>query len=192
MNYINKDEIKRITGKSDSTIKKFIQGVKNGVIKPVDELVSLDELTSQSITKNKQVQTLVNEVFVKSYFNINELKNQADEIINKLESDYINRVNQSKKRANQLNEPVNQLGVNNLLINKLSDEVEYLRGLLAEKERKNDELTNQLMSTNNRLFEVTETNQKLLQNQQILQQTQQTKSIEEDTQKPRKWWQFKK
>ena len=79
-----------------------------------------------------------------------------------------------------------------MLINKLSDEVEYLRGLLAEKERKNDELTSQLMTTNNRLFEVTETNQKLLQNQQILQQTQQTKSIEVDTQKPRKWWQFKK
>ena len=192
MNYINKDEIKRITGKSDSTIKKFIQGVKNGVIKPVDELVSLDELTSQSITKNKQVQTLVNEIFVKSYFNINELNNQADEIINKLESDYINKVNQSKNKVNQLNEPVNQLGVNDLLINKLSDEVEYLRGLLAEKERKNDELTTQLMSTNNRLFELTETNQNLLQNQQILQQTQQTKSIEEDTHKPRKWWQFKK
>ena len=185
MNYINKDEIKRITGKSDSTIKKFIQGIRHGVIKPVDGLVSLDELTSQSITKNKQVQILVNEIFVKSYFNINELNNQADEIINKLESDYIDKVN-------QLNEPVNQLGANDLLINKLSDEIEYLRGLLAEKERKNDELTTQLMSTNNRLFEVTETNQKLLQNQQILQQTQQTKSIEEDTQKPRKWWQSKK
>jgi hypothetical protein len=178
MNYINKDEIKRITGKSDSTIKKFIQGVKNGVIKPVDELVSLDELTSQSITKNKQVQTLVNEIFVKSYFNLNGFSDELK--------------NQSEEKVNQLNEPVNQLGVNDLLINKLSDEVEYLRGLLAEKERKNDELTTQLMNTNNRLFEVTETNQKLLQNQQILQQTQQTKSIEEDTQKPRKWWQSKK
>jgi len=177
-NFINKDDIKRITGKSESTVKKFIQGVKNGTIKPVDELVSDDELTSQSLTKNKQVQILVNEIFVKSYFNINGLNNQFED--------------QFKKDDNQLNEPVNQLGVNNLLINKLTDEVEYLRGLLAEKERKNDELTTQLMTTNNRLFEVTETNQKLLQNQQILQQTQQTKSIEEDTQKPRKWWQFKK
>jgi hypothetical protein len=185
MNYINKDEIKRITGKSESTIKKFIHGVKNGLIKPVDGLVSLDELTSQSVTKNKQVQTLVNEIFVKSYFNINGLNNERDKIVDTLESDYIDKVN-------QLNEPVNQLGGNELLINKLSNEVEYLRGLLAEKERKNDELTTQLMSTNNRLFEITETNQKLLQNQQILQQTQQTKSIEEDTQKPRKWWQFKK
>lgn len=177
-NFINKDDIKRITGKSESTVKKFIQGVKNGTIKPVDELVSGDELTSQSLTKNKQVQILVNEIFVKSYFNINGLNNQY--------------ADQFKKDDNQLNEPVNQLGVNDLLINKLTNEVEYLRGLLAEKERKNDELTTQLMTTNNRLFEVTETNQKLLQNQQILQQTQQTKSIEEDTQKPRKWWHFKK
>jgi len=192
MNYINKDEIKRITGKSESTIKKFIQGVKNGLIKPVDGLVSLDELTSQSVTKNKQVQTLVNEIFVKSYFNINGLNNERDKIVDTLESDYIDKVNQFKNKVNQLNEPVNQLGGNDLLVNKLTDEVEYLRGLLAEKERKNDELTTQLMSTNNRLFEITETNQKLLQNQQILQQTQQTKSIEEDTQKPRKWWQFKK
>ncbi len=178
MNYINKDEIKRITGKSESTIKKFIQSVKNGTIKPVDELVDFGDLTSQSITKNKQVQTLVNEIFVKSYFNIDGFNNEFK--------------NQSENKVNQLNEPVNQLGINDLLINKLTDEVEYLRGLLAEKERKNDELTTQLMTTNNRLFEVTETNQKLLQNQQILQQTQQTKSIEEDTQKPRKWWQFKK
>jgi hypothetical protein len=178
MNYINKDEIKRITGKSESTIKKFIHGVKNGLIKPVDGLVSADDLTSQSVTRNKQIQTLVNEIFVKSYFNINGFNDEFK--------------NQSEEKANQLNEPVNQLGVNDLLVNKLTDEVEYLRGLLAEKERKNDELTTQLMSTNNRLFEITETNQKLLQNQQILQQTQQTKSIEEDTQKPRKWWQFKK
>jgi hypothetical protein len=178
MNYINKDEIKRLTGKSESTIKKFILSVKNGTIKPVDELVNIGDLTSHNITKNKQVQTLINEVFVKSYFNLNGFNDEFK--------------NQSEEKVNQLNEPVNQLGVNDLLINKLSDEVEYLRGLLAEKERKNDELTTQLMSTNNRLFEITETNQKLLQNQQILQQTQQTKSIEEDTQKPRKWWQSKK
>ena len=191
MNYINKDEIKRITGKSDSTIKKFIQGVKNGTIKPENELVDLENLTSQTLTKNKQVQILVNEVFVHTYFNINELKNKYKQKNNELESEYKENNNELENNVIQLNEPVNQLGVNDLLISKLSEEVEYLRGLLAEKERKNDELTTQLMSTNNRLFEVTETNQKLLQNQQILQQTQQTKNIEEDTGK-RKWWQRKR
>jgi hypothetical protein len=173
MNYINKDEIKRITGKSESTIKKFIQSVKNGTIQSVDERVKLEGLTSQQTTRNKQIQTLVNELFVRSYFNIDGLKQKIDRL---------------SEPVNKLNEPVT--GVNDLLINKLNDEVEYLRGLLAEKERKNDELTTQLISTNNRLFEVTETNQKLLQNQQILQQTQQTKSIEEGTKKAGKWWQL--
>jgi hypothetical protein len=178
MKFLTKEEIKALTGKSETTVKKFIQKVKNGAVDGVSELVQKEGLTSQQLTRNKQIQILVNEIFVKSYFNIDGFNDEFK--------------NQSEEKVNQLNEPVNQSGVNDLLINKLSNEVEYLRGLLAEKERKNDELTTQLMSTNNRLFEITETNQKLLQNQQILQQTQQTKSIEEDTQKPRKWWQFKK
>lgn len=175
MNFLDKQEIKELTGKSESTIKKFIQGVKNGDIKPVDKQVSHGDLTRQKLTRNKQVQTLVNELFVRLYFDINELKNQ------------------SVKDVEPVNKPVNINDDKSLIINNLQDEVNYLRGLLADKEKKNDELTNQLITTNNRLFEVTETNQKLLQNQQILQQTQQTKSLEENTEKPRKkWWQFKK
>lgn len=178
MNFIDKNEIKRITGKSESTIKKFIQSVKKGDIKPVDERVDIKDLTRQRLTRNKQVQILVNELFVKIHFDIDGLKNHLE--------------NQSKPVDERVNEPVKEERVNDLIINKLSDEVEYLRGLLAEKERKNEELTNQLMNTNNRLFEITETNQKLLQNQQILQQTQQTKSLEESPQKKRKWWQINK
>lgn len=178
MNFIDKNEIKRITGKSESTIKKFIQSVKKGDIKPVDERVNIKDLTRQRLTRNKQVQVLVNELFVKIHFDIDGLQNQLE--------------NQSKPVDERVNEPVKEEKVNDLIINKLSDEVEYLRGLLAEKERKNEELTNQLMNTNNRLFEITETNQKLLQNQQILQQTQQTKSLEESPQKKRKWWQRNK
>jgi hypothetical protein len=174
MNFIDKNEIKRITGKSESTIKKFIQSVKKGDIKPVDERVNIKDLTRQRLTRNKQVQILVNELFVKIHFDIDGLENQ------------------SKPVDERVNEPVKDVQINDLIVNKLSDEVEYLRGLLAEKERKNEELTNQLMNTNNRLFEVTETNQKLLQNQQILQQTQQTKSLEESPQKKRKWWQRNK
>lgn len=178
MNFIDKNEIKRITGKSESTIKKFIQSVKKGDIKPVDERVNIKDLTRQRLTRNKQVQVLVNELFVKIHFDIDGLQNQLE--------------NQSKPVDERVNEPVKEEMVNDLIVNKLSDEVEYLRGLLAEKERKNEELTNQLMNTNNRLFEITETNQKLLQNQQILQQTQQTKSLEESPQKKRKWWQRNK
>ena len=174
MNFIDKNEIKRITGKSESTIKKFIQSVKKGDIKPVDERVNIKDLTRQRLTRNKQVQILVNELFVKIHFDIDGLENQ------------------SKPVDEQVNEPVKEMKDNDLIVSKLSDEVEYLRGLLAEKERKNEELTNQLMNTNNRLFEITETNQKLLQNQQILQQTQQTKSLEESPQKKRKWWQRNK
>lgn len=178
MNFIDKNEIKRITGKSESTIKKFIQSVKKGDIKPVDERVNIKDLTRQRLTRNKQVQVLVNELFVKIHFDIDGLQNQLE--------------NQSKPVDERVNEPVKEEKVNDLIINKLSDEVEYLRGLLAEKEQKIEGLTNQLMNTNNRLFEITETNQKLLQNQQILQQTQQTKSLEESPQKKRKWWQRNK
>lgn len=178
MKYLNKEEIKAITGKSESTVKKFIQQVKSGAVDGLDERVKKEELTRQALTRNKQVQILVNELFVKTYFNLNGLRDGLKEPV--------------KNDSERVKEPVNPSIDKDLKDSHLIDEIQYLRGLLSEKERKNDELTNQLINTNNKLIEITETNQKLLQNQQIIQQTQQTKQIEEDATKPRKWWQIKR
>jgi hypothetical protein len=177
MRYLNKEEIKTLTGKSETTVKKFIQRVKNGEVDGVSERVKKEGLTSQQMTRNKQIQTLVNEIYVKSYFNLKGLDDEFKEPV--------------KNNSERVKEPVNPSTVKDLNNSHLIDEINYLRGLLTEKERKNDELTTQLINTNNKLIEITETNQKLLQNQQIIQQTSNTKAIEEDTKK-RKWWQIKK
>lgn len=178
MRYLNKEEIKTLTGKSETTVKKFIQRVKNGEVDGVSERVKKEGLTSQQMTRNKQIQTLVNEIYVKTYFNLKGLDDELNDPV--------------KNNSERVKQPVNPSIDKSLKDNKLIDELEYLRGLLADSNRKNDELTNQLINTNNKLIEITETNQKLLQNQQIIQQTQHSKELEEDTTKPRKWWQIKK
>ena len=162
--YLDKNQIKAVTGKSETTIKKFIQQVKSNQLTDP----SIDPLTKEVLTRNKQKQILVNELFVRHHFNVDPsndpLENKIDPFVNPSER------------------PVDPS--QNDLLQTLKDEITYLRSKL---DKKDDELE----QARKDLYEVTKSNQKLLENQQIIQQTSNTKAIEEDTTK-RKWWQRKR